>query len=115
VISCEPVHAVPLLRTSVTTAQYRLLAAEECDMECVNRTLATLLLDLAPVLGHLKATAATHPGSPLATVLAHLGDAFNHASVCRPEATVSSLIAAAGATFLVRNDTPARRVHARAG
>jgi hypothetical protein len=99
----------------VTTAQYRLLSADELDMECVNRTLATLLLDLAPVLGHLKTTAATQPDGPLATVLGHLGEAFNHAAAGRAEATATSLITAAGVTFLVRNDVPARRVHARAG
>ncbi len=75
-------------------------------MECVNRTLATLLLDLAPVLGLLKATAATEPRGALATVLAHLGEAFNHASAGRPEATVTSVISAAGATFHVRSILP---------
>ena len=100
-ISCEPVNAVPLLRSAVTTAQYRLLSAEESDMECVNRTLATLLLDLAPVLGLLKSTAAGEPGGPLAAAMGHLGEAFTHASAGRAEATVTSMISAAGATFHV--------------
>jgi hypothetical protein len=104
VISCEPAHAVPLLRSAVTTAQYRLLSADKPDMECVNRTLAALLLDLAPALGHLKATAAGQPDSPLATVLDHLGAAFDHAASGRSDATVTSLITAAGETFHIRND-----------
>jgi hypothetical protein len=90
----------------VTTAQYRLLSAEERDMECVNRTLATLLLDLAPVLGLLKATAVTEPRGALAAVLGHLGEAFTHASAGRAEATVASVISAAGATFHVRSVPP---------
>jgi hypothetical protein len=93
----------------VTTAQYRLLSAEECDMACVNRTLATLLLDLAPALGHLKATAEDQPDGPLAAVLEHLGDAFNHAASGRSAATLTSMITAAGVTFQIRNDQPARR------
>lgn len=92
------VDAERVLREAVRTAQDGVLR-RGFDLATVDHMLADLIMDLAPVLARLEATACAEPAGPVAVVLGHLRFAFGYAARGMPDPAATSLITAAAAAF----------------
>jgi hypothetical protein len=88
--------AVPVLREAVESAQLELLMGPFDEMT-VNRVLIDLSTALQPVREQLVGMSESHPGGPVATVLAHLGTVYTRAAADQTGAAIAGVITAAAA------------------
>ena len=104
----------PVLRQAVQSAQRKLLLSGR-DLADVNEALARLFAELAPIHDELAATAAAHPGGPVAAVLAQLREGFGHAVDGRPEPAINSVITAATTAIRLADAAALEREYADTG